>query len=152
MLSDIVNFYEIHSNLFTAGQPEPEQFPVLKEAGVELVINLVPASSTDAVQNEQEIVRALGIDYIHIPVIWTDPTRSDLDQFMDALDLNRDRKVFAHCVVNYRVSAFLFLYRVLRLGIPPETARQSMREIWEPDNTWENFITGVLDANRTAGH
>jgi hypothetical protein len=32
------------------------------------------------------------------------------------------------------------LYRVLRQGVPSETADAMMRQIWEPNPTWQAFI------------
>jgi hypothetical protein len=62
------------------------------------------------------------------------------------MEANRARKVFVHCVVNYRVSAFMYLYRVLRLGVDPEDAIWDLRSIWEPDETWLAFINTALKA------
>jgi len=143
-LKSITNFLPIHENLGTAGQPEPEQFALIKQAGYELVINLVPPSSPESLPDEDALVAEAGLDYVHIPVIWTEPTRHDLDLFFAALEQSRSRKVFVHCVLNFRVSAFVFLYRVLIDGVPPETARQTMLQVWEPNPTWQQFIDQCL--------
>ena len=140
MINAIINFLEINPNLGTAGQPLPDEFAGIHAAGYEVVINLVPASSPDALPDEEALVKALGMEYIHIPVIWTEPTAQDLDRFFAAMDHNRVRKVFAHCVLNMRVSVFVYLYRVLRLGAAPEAAWQSVEEIWQPEDVWQQFI------------
>ena len=49
---------------------------------------------------------------MHIPVVWTSPQVSDWEQFADLLNANH-RRIHVHCVVNMRVSAFTFLYRVI---------------------------------------
>jgi hypothetical protein len=43
-----------------------------------------------------------------------------------------------------RVSCFVFLYRVLRLGLPVETALQNMLAIWQPNEVWQRFIDAIL--------
>jgi hypothetical protein len=45
-----------------------------------------------------------------------------------------------------RVSAFLFLYRTLRLGIPLDAARFDMNKIWDPEENevWQNFVKNAL--------
>jgi protein tyrosine phosphatase (PTP) superfamily phosphohydrolase (DUF442 family) len=116
----------------------------LKDAGYELVINLVPSSSPEALPEEQSVVTSLGMEYCYIPVIWDAPASQDLKQFFAVLNQNPARKVFVHCVLNYRVSAFVFLYRVMVQGIKIEKARQSMLEIWEPNPTWQRFIQEQL--------
>lgn len=145
-MRSITNFLQIDDHLGTAGQPEPDQFALIKEEGFDLVINLVPSSSPDALPDEDALVAEQNLEYLHIPVIWTQPTRRDLDLFFEVLKANQDRKIFAHCVLNYRVSAFVFLYRVLVEQTPAEIARETMLKIWTPDPTWQAFIEDCLGA------
>ena len=99
--------------------------------------------------NERELVDAQGIAYIHIPVGWGASTSQDLEQFFAAMDRCREKRVFVHCALNYRVSAFVFLYRVLRLGVAPDVARVLMLKIWEPHETWRGFIARHLASGRS---
>jgi len=145
MIHEIINFLQINPNLGTAGQPRRDQFTEIKEAGYEVVINLALNSSTDAILDEHALVTGLGMGYIHIPVIWEEPTARDLERFFEAMIQNQTRKVFVHCAMNMRVSAFIFLYRVLHLGVPVEIARQAMLPIWKPNHTWQTFIEGRLN-------
>jgi protein tyrosine phosphatase (PTP) superfamily phosphohydrolase (DUF442 family) len=149
MLHEIINYLEIDPLLGTAGQPEKEEFSAVKAAGYELVINLLPPSSTDALPGEPALVASLGMDYISIPVIWERPTSANLAQFFESLRTNRARKVFAHCAMNMRVSAFVFLYRVLEERVQAEVAIEAMHMIWEPIPVWQSFIDEELrKANR----
>ncbi len=138
MLRDITNYLEISPLLGTAGQPAREQFTAIKEAGYDVVINLLPSPNT--LPDEQALVTGLGLDYINIPVIWQQPTPANLDDFFQAMRANQGRKVFVHCAMNMRVSAFVYLYRVLVQSEPAETAEHSLKAIWEPDPTWQAFI------------
>jgi len=140
MTLKIINYVEINPNLGTAGQPSLEQFADIKKAGYQVVINLNPDSAASAVEDEGSLVKSLGMDYIYIPVIWAEPKAADLEQFFNAMQQNQGRKVFVHCAMNMRVSAFVYLYRVLAEGAPEETARASMLAIWEPNETWQAFI------------
>ena len=72
------------------------------------------------------------------------PTADDLAQFFTVMDANRERKVFVHCVLNYRVSSFMYLYRVLRLDADEEAARWDLLSIWEPDARWAAFIAAAV--------
>ena len=55
------------------------------------------------------------------------------------------RRTFVHCVANKRVSAFVYLYRVLHRGVPEEQTRTDMREIWQPDEVWSRPIAEQID-------
>ena len=143
-LDSITNFFQILPLVGTAGQPTADQFAALRDAGFELVVNLAVSSPDCALADEASIVTDLGLDHVHIPVVWTSPTPDDLAQFFAVMDANRDRRVFVHCALNYRVSSFMYLYRVLSLAADEETARWDLLSIWEPDECWSKFIATAL--------
>ncbi|HEY5870857.1 MAG TPA: protein tyrosine phosphatase family protein, partial [Candidatus Tectomicrobia bacterium] len=80
----------------------------------------------------------------HIPVVWENPTEADLARFFEVMDATQDKKRFVHCIANMRVSAFMFLYRVLRQGMPLDEARATMSQIWQPNPIWQKFIEAAL--------
>ena len=82
--------------------------------------------------------------YRHIPVQFNQPTESDLHAFFDAMDAARDQHVLVHCAANYRVTAFMGLYRRLRQGWPVERAFELMGTVWTPDKVWADFIASML--------
>ena len=98
----------------------------------------------NALPDEAELCAARSIHYIHIPVVWTAPTLGDLARFFDAMESNRDKAVLVHCALNYRASAFVFLWRVLRCDELQKIARPDMLAVWKPDETWQAFIDRAL--------
>lgn len=144
ILSDICNFYQIGEALGTAGQPAERQFQAIRDAGYEVVINLALPTSTNAVVNEGGIVTALGMTYVHIPVDFKAPTTRDFQAFCGTMNTFAHRRVFVHCAANKRVSAFVFLYRVLRQSIAPVEADRDLRAVWQPDDVWSQFIRDQL--------
>lgn len=139
-LEDIYNFVKLSDSIATAGQPAESQFDAIKAAGYEVVVNLALPTSTNALPNEQQLVEAQGMEYVHIPVIWENPTSEDFDQFSNVLNANRNRKVFVHCAMNMRVSAFMYLYRKIYQNADDTEARQDVEKIWSPNPTWKTFI------------
>jgi protein tyrosine phosphatase (PTP) superfamily phosphohydrolase (DUF442 family) len=150
-LQSIYNFRAISDHLATSGQPTEEQFKAIKEAGFELVINLATSNTKYDLEAEAEIVTELGMNYVQIPVIWEEPTPDNLQQFFDTMEANHDKKIWVHCIANYRVSAFTMLYRSIKKGIPLTEAKQNMLPIWNPDTyetaIWADFIQQVLEEN-----
>jgi len=142
-LDSIRAFARISDSLGTSGQPKPEQFPLIKEAGYRVVINLAPSDARDAVKEEQQIVEGLGLKYIYIPVVWMEPKPEDAEKFFAAMKANQDQKVFVHCIANMRVSAFTYLYRTTQLGVSEEAAQKDLQKIWTPSGTWQQFINTV---------
>jgi len=144
--SVIRSFLPVSDTLCTSGQPTREQFALIRAAGYQVVINLAMPDSTDALPDEGEIVAGLGMDYIHIPVVWLSPTAADLERFFEVMERNQGKRVWLHCVVNMRVSVFVFLYRIIRQGAPLAAARETMLHIWEPNEVWQRFIESSLVA------
>jgi protein tyrosine phosphatase (PTP) superfamily phosphohydrolase (DUF442 family) len=147
-LAEICNFRRISETLGTAGQPLPDQFAAIRAAGYEVVVNLAMPTSTNALANEAELVAEQGMAYVHIPVVWEQPTEDDLAQFFATMEAYRGRPVFVHCALNMRVSVFVLLYRVLRLGVPLEVAQVDLLSIWDPDGVWAQFMDDALARNR----
>ena len=143
-LTDILNFVEFNSTLGTAGQPKPEQFAAVADAGYTIVVNLAMPDSRRGLKDEGQYVEACGLTYINIPVVWGHPTMRDLQRFFTVMDAHPDEKVFLHCIVNHRASAFAFLYSVLKLGKPVEEARTMMQRIWKPYGVWQRFVKTAL--------
>jgi protein tyrosine phosphatase (PTP) superfamily phosphohydrolase (DUF442 family) len=150
-LSDIYNFLAVSDDLGTAGQPTAEQLAAVKAAGYDVVINLALGTTPRDLPHEADLVTGQGMEYIHIPVIFDNPTDADLTRFFNAMDENQDKKRFVHCIANARVSAFVFLYRVLRQGMAPEEARAMMQKIWQPNAVWQQFIDATLAQRHTEG-
>ena len=151
-LSDIYNMLPIADDLGTAGQPTSAQLAAIKAAGYEVVINLATGTTPRDLPNEADVVTAQGMEYIHIPVVWDNPTEADLARFFEAMDATQHKKRFVHCIANMRVSAFVFLDRVLRQGMPLEAARATMSQIWQPNAIWQKFITEALARGQSHQH
>lgn len=134
---DIRNFHPIDESLATAGQVAPEQIRDLARADYGLVVNLAVA---DPERNASEGFRVVqeGLAYAHIPVRWDEPTLEDLDLFFAVMDARGDRRTLVHCFANFRASAFTYLYRVLRLGVPEARARADLEAIWD-EEAWAKY-------------
>ncbi len=145
ILSEITNFYQVFDWLGTSGQPTREQFQTIRNNGYQVVINLALTTSQNAIADEADLVKALGMDYCHIPVVWEEPKRTDLIRFFNVLEAFPGKKIFAHCVFNMRVSVFVYLYRVEKMGEREDVARKAMHKIWQPDDIWQRFISEQLN-------
>jgi len=145
-VNDIYNYLFYNGKLSSSGMPTTEQMNRVAEAGVQMVINLAPHDVPNAVPGEKELIESLGMQYINIPVNWGTPTRDGLNIFMDAMDANQDKKIHVHCEANFRASAFIAMYRILRLGWKPEDAFEVMHTIWDEDAypVWKMFIEDAM--------
>ncbi len=145
-LANIYNFLDLSDNanamnrLATSGQPTIEQFPKIKAAGYQVVINLAPSDSSNAVPAERSILENLGLTYIHIPVLWEQPTVQDFNSFVQALQKYQKQAVYIHCAANKRVSAFVYLYFRIHEKKNAAVALADLKKIWTPNPIWQRFI------------
>jgi protein tyrosine phosphatase (PTP) superfamily phosphohydrolase (DUF442 family) len=149
VLEDIFNFLPLTETLLSSGMPTADQMAEVSKSGVELVINLALPTSERALPKEADLVTSLGMKYIGIPVEWEKPTRQNLDDFMNAMDANKENKILVHCQANYRATGFIMLYRILRLGWNWEDAFNDLLSIWNLEDypIWKKFIEENLIKN-----
>jgi hypothetical protein len=63
---------------------------------------------------------------------------------------NKDKKIFVHCQANFRATAFIAMYRILRQGWTPGDAMADMHQIWDEEDypIWKMFIEATLKKSR----
>ncbi|MEZ4280834.1 MAG: protein tyrosine phosphatase family protein [Myxococcota bacterium] len=138
----ILNFVQLTEKIATAGQPTAEQIPGIAAAGHVAVVNLAVPDSHNAVANEGSLVTATGMVYVQIPVKWDAPTLADLQRFIRTMRTFEGERVFVHCAMNMRVSAFMYHYLTIEKGLSPEAARSPILAKWLPqmDEVWKGFL------------
>ena len=117
-----------------------EQLAEIQGLGVKHVVNLALHTHEKALPDEAASVSRLGMEYIHIPVDFQNPTEQDFQLFCAVIVRLKDVPVHVHCIANYRVSAFFYRYRRDVLGMDERQARTEMAAIWQPEGVWAAFI------------
>lgn len=143
----IYNLSVIDETLASAGQPRSHQFAAIKEAGYTTIINIDAQDTDHHIDNEAQVVADLGLNYVHVPVLWEAPTQENVDSFFAAMDAHSDDACFVHCIANWRASAMVMLYRVIKKEEPLAPTRAWMLSIWNPheeSETWVQFINETL--------
>lgn len=140
----IDNYIRYSPYFSSSGQPGADEFKKLSAAGFQRVIYLAFSDNKSALQNEDRVVKKLGMDYVHIPVDFDRPTIDDFEDFAAVLNRDRTVRTLLHCQVNFRASTFSFLYRVIYDNVPMAAAKSDLDSIWQPDRVWYRFIIDVL--------
>jgi len=142
-MESILNYCQLTDLIATSGQPGEDQFALIANAGYETVVNLaMPAKVENTVFNEGSIVAGLGMNYFYIPVPWESPELKHLRLFTTILDALKGQKVWVHCMVNARVSAFMYQYLTQTKGIDSEAAKSPLLKKWETkmEPQWQQFM------------
>lgn len=141
VFAEITNYVPVHEYLATSGQPTVQQLECIKEQGFTTVINLALNDASVHLEHEDRICLTLGLDYIHIPLLWDQPSTTAGLLVLDMIaHLVQEQKVWLHCAKNWRVSSLMYLYRQFYMGMSLPEADAQLEEIWQPDDTWTGFI------------
>ena len=129
--ADIRNWLRLSDKLTTSGCLTPADPTRLAAIGTAHVINLAMEDHPEALDNAAQHMAAAGLAYSHIPVPFDAPELAHYDAFAAALE-NATRPVHVHCIMNWRVSAFLCRYH-REHGMADTEALALMHRIWQPD-------------------
>ena len=140
-MESIKNFVQLTDDVATAGQPKADEFSEIADAGYRYVINLGMLDHPHAVNDEDKIASELGLTYLHIPVAFDAPTKEQIRFFCNVMFLLKGQKVFVHCIMNFRVSAFMYHYLSKVEKLPEAQAKSIMFEYWELNPVWEELMS-----------
>ncbi len=146
-LAEITNFRQYSSSFASAGQPSRDQFQTIADNGFERIVYIAFTNNQNALSDADQLVKSLGMEYMHVPVAFDNPLPDDFYAFADSMQRNTDKKTLLHCQVNARATAFSFLYRVIYEGVSVEEAKADMNTVWQPNAVWRDFIFEVLAQN-----
>jgi protein tyrosine phosphatase (PTP) superfamily phosphohydrolase (DUF442 family) len=138
-MKNITNFIQINDKLATAGQPTKKEFKQIAQAGYEVVLNLA-MHNRGALKEEDKVVSKNGMVYIHIPITWKEP---ELDRFKLALDTLKllqiqQKKVFIHCIMNWRVSILIYQYK--KSILYKKDVKLKAPKDFKPNKKWKRII------------
>ncbi|MBN4080512.1 protein tyrosine phosphatase family protein [Beggiatoa alba] len=136
----ILNYIQISESMASSGQPEERQFGVIASDGYAAIVNLAMPNSDRAIPEEGNIVTSYGMSYFHIPVPYNAPNVEHLRQFINIMNALSNQKVWVHCAMNYRVSAFLYQYQKLVFGASEGEAKKVVLPSWSPNRVWKEFM------------
>lgn len=153
-LEHILNWRRVNARLTTSGQPNRDQLADIQKLGITHIVNLGLGHGEGALEDEAEIVASLGMEYIHIPVDFENPTDQNFEDFKTALETHTGAQMHVHCIYNARVSAFFYRYAQLQNDVSEAAAFDLMDSIWRPGEDWAEFIANPSakgQPNRYAG-
>ena len=146
-LSGILSVQKVHDSLYSSGQPTAAQLELLAQAGVCSVVNLTLNDDTANLlaksQQEDRIVLELGMQYIHVPLLWDCPSANSALFALKAIHHLQDQLVWVHCTQNRCTASLMYLYRRFYMHMPINEAQDLLHKVWEPDETWSGLINAV---------
>lgn len=145
--NDIPAWQRIDDRLTTSGRLSREDPARLRALGVAHVINLALEDSPGALAGEAELMAQAGLAYSHIPVPFDAPGEEHFARFCEAMAEAGEAPVHVHCILNFRVSAFVYRWNRDARGMGEDEARALLHLQWDPATidhkdgpAWARFI------------
>lgn len=136
-IEQILNFKLVTPRIASSGQPEADAFHEIQQAGYQTVINLGMPDHPKAVAYEAARVEALNMRYFALPVPFDNPQTLHLKQFYQLMQSAESDKVWVHCIMNYRVSVFLYHYLQAVTGLNAQQAKGAVFTDWQANAVWQ---------------
>lgn len=142
----------INDHLTVGPQPTEEELKQLVAEGFRSVVNLrMPGEEEQPLSpdDEKEQVRALGLEYLHIPVSKEGIQPEQVDRFRHKVQ-RLPGPVFVHCHSGKRAGALAMIHTACEAGISGEqTLHQAEQMGFRCDvPQLKEFVKGYVDRNR----
>ncbi len=136
----INNYYQYNQNLASGAQPTAEQIAELKKEGFEVVFNISPSSTRNALLNEAALVEQNKMDYIHFPVDCSNLRPIHFQTFRGILNGVEGKRVFVHCGGNIKSSNLIHMYHVIEKQMDEAESLEILRKIQDPEEKWFTYF------------
>lgn len=140
-METIKNFVQISDKIATAGQPTSDELRLVSERGYKHVVNLGMPDHPKSLPEEARLASDLGMSYHHIPVKFDKPRRDQVRLFCNLMVVLKKEKVFVHCIMNFRVSAFMYHYLSKVEKLSEVESKSAVFECWELEPAWNELMS-----------
>ena len=145
----ITNYTRVDAIVACGGATDTAALEGLKTDGFKAVINLRQASEAGAnVEQNAARAKALGLNYIHIPLNAQSPETKSVDDFLAAVGNKTNQPVFIHCGSANRVGAVWLVKRVLQDGWAVDKATEEAKLIGLRSAPLEQFALKYIEEHK----
>src|SRR5258707_9081048 len=92
-VSKIVNFEQVTPLLCRGAQPSVANLKELADHGVKTIVDLRDINCG----REEKAVNVLGLNYVHIPLLFTKPDPQKVQKFLSVVSDPANGQIFVHC-------------------------------------------------------
>lgn len=115
------NATQVLPHLVTSGQPNPDQFRALREAGVEVILDIRDPMEPRPF-DEAALVAELGMRYYNIPVSAGRLDDAVMAEILEVLRTEQGKPTAFHCASGNRVGGPMIAYLMLEEGMVEDDA------------------------------
>jgi uncharacterized protein (TIGR01244 family) len=145
----ITNYTKVDAVVACGGATETSALAGLKADGFKTIINLRQPSEAGAnIEQNAEQAKALGLNYVNIPVNGQAPDPQAVDQFLATIADKANQPAFIHCASASRVGALWLVKRVLQDGWAIDKATEEAKLIGLRSAPLEQFALKYIEEHK----
>ncbi len=145
----ITNFTKVDAVVACGGATETSALAGLKADGFKTIINLRQPSEQGAnIEQNAEAAKALGLNYVNIPVNSQSPDPKTVDQFLATIADQSNQPAYIHCGSANRVGAYWLVKRVLQDGWAVDKATEEAKLIGLRSPVLEQFALKYIEDHK----
>ncbi|MEW6488273.1 MAG: protein tyrosine phosphatase family protein [Thermodesulfobacteriota bacterium] len=141
---------QINDQITVGAQPSEAELKAMADEGTRTVINLRTAGESMQrmpPEEEGEVVRRFGMEYVHVPVSMEDADAELVDGFRAVLD-RVPKPVYVHCRLGKRAGAFVMMDQAVEKGLSGKKTIQRAEEMGFEceEEALAGFVRDYVDA------
>ncbi|MFQ5687766.1 MAG: beta-lactamase hydrolase domain-containing protein [Candidatus Scalindua sp.] len=145
------NEMQISESITIGAQPSEEELSQLMNRGFKSIVNLrVDGENEQSMSPDEEgkKVKALGMEYVHIPVPSNGMNTEQVDRFRQTLK-QLPSPVLVHCQKGKRAGALSMMHIAIESGWSGEETLQKAHDMGFQcdDPAMSDFVNGYIDSN-----
>ena len=145
----ITNFTKVDAVVACGGATETSALAGLKADGFKTIINLrQPTEQGANIEENAAAAKALGLNYVNIPVNGQAPDPKTVDQFLETIANKTNQPAYIHCASASRVGAYWLVKRVLQDGWAVDKATEEAKLIGLRSPALEKFALEYIAAHK----
>lgn len=146
IIPEIKNFGQVSDTLFRGAQPDMDGYLALKDAGIDIDIDVRSPYPQQA--EEQEMAEQAGLTYKHIywraGILFSTPEMEDVLYFLSIVRAKPGKKIFVHCKQGSdRTGVCVAAYRIAMEGWSAKSAAAEMDDYgyhWYLFPRWKGWV------------
>lgn len=143
--AEIFNYCDVSKQIAIGGQPANHQFGLIRDAGKEVVFQLVVKEASYSATDEAYHIHNLDLEHESMEISFAEPTKSNVEEFINIMNKHQAKQIFVHCAVGYCTSGLMVIYLMKTRQLSFEDAKQLVIQDWEPTLIWMELIQTYVD-------
>lgn len=139
----------LDNSFATGGQPTEQAYAKAAASGFRSVLSLRAGNEGVDLFRERLIVEKTKMRYFNIPVVSSEPTAAQADEFIRLVKEESNHPMLINCASANRVGAFMMIYRVLEQSWTEEKALDEAVRIGLSSDAQKTFARDYINQRKT---